>query len=101
LTVIGDLDARLVRRSVYAQLASIRACYVARLEARPELAGVLVASFAIARNGMVIHVAASGIEDRAVEGCVEAVIRAIRFTARDTGDVVQVSDCRFTVRPDN
>jgi hypothetical protein len=100
LTVTGDLDYSLVRRPVYAQLPSIQQCYVARLEARPELAGVVIASFAIARNGSVIDVSASGVRDRVVEACVEAVIRAIRFPSREAGGVVNVSHCRFSLRPD-
>ncbi|MGM0577940.1 MAG: AgmX/PglI C-terminal domain-containing protein [Myxococcota bacterium] len=76
-----------VSRVVLRRIGAIRACYQARLESEPELAGTLELGWTIGQRGKVraVEVPRDTLEDSKAKNCVVRVLRRMRFPKPDGG----------------
>ncbi|MEZ4366282.1 MAG: AgmX/PglI C-terminal domain-containing protein [Kofleriaceae bacterium] len=86
-TVVGDLDASMLRRYIRRELTKISYCYEKELLANPTLGGTVQAVFTVNPQGVVVSSTAKGV-DGAVSSCVASVVAAITFPSLPS--VVQV-----------
>ncbi|GAC1348371.1 MAG: hypothetical protein NVSMB23_29320 [Myxococcales bacterium] len=91
--VVGHIDPELIRKVVHDHRAQIRTCYEMQLNARPNLAGKLVAAWTIDAQGNVVeaHTQESALHDRTVESCVSGKIKTWRFPIPKGGGEVFVT----------
>jgi hypothetical protein len=89
-TTTGFCKRSNVKSVVRRRAGAIRACYEARLQSQPTLAGKLTAKWTIAQNGSVRAATVSGsLRDTKVRSCLIRVLRRMRF-AKPEGDVCKV-----------
>jgi FHA domain len=91
--VVGRIDPELIRKVVHDHRAQIRTCYEMQLNARPNLAGKLVAAWTIDAQGDVVeaHTQESALHDRTVESCVSSKIKTWHFPIPKGGGEVFVT----------
>jgi FHA domain len=91
--VVGRIDPELIRKVVHDHRAQIRTCYEMQLNARPNLAGKLVAAWTIDAQGDVVeaHTQESALHDRTVESCVSGKIKTWHFPIPKGGGEVFVT----------
>jgi hypothetical protein len=91
--VVGHIDPELIRKVVHDHRAQIRTCYEMQLNARPNLAGKLVAAWTIDPEGNVVeaHTQESALHDRTVESCVTSKIKTWHFPIPKGGGEVFVT----------
>ncbi len=77
-TIVGQLDATIVRRFMRQQLVVFRACYKRELLQSPALAGTMTLRFVITVNGKPQAVRATGL-GKAVGSCVVKQVTAMEF----------------------
>jgi hypothetical protein len=98
-TAVGrDKDG--IRSVIRGHLAEIRACYERGLARKPDLAGTLKLTFAIAEDGSVASATTEiGFPDERVADCVAGIAKTLVFPPADGHGVVVVT-YPFTLRPD-
>jgi TonB family protein len=91
--VTGTLSREDIERVIRRNIARIRACYEGELANTPGLSGRLVIRFVIGANGTVTTAAVeeSTLNNAAMEACVVAQFRRMRFPAPEGGGVVTVT----------
>ncbi len=93
--VQGGLDKSIVRRYVRRKLDRIRYCYDRALLANARLRGTVKVTFVIANNGAVISSNGSGMNS-AMNSCVAAIVKRVRFPRTDGGMVTVAYPFNFT-----
>lgn len=87
-SVRGGLDPDKVRRVIRAKHASLRRCYINRLQTRPGLQGRITVHFVIGSAGRVTRVSSfDTIGDAALKRCIENRFKALRFPRPRGADV--------------
>ena len=78
--VQGSLSKAIIRSRIRANRARFRYCYEQGLQRQPGLQGRVVVHFTIAPTGRVTTAnAASSMGDAAVQGCIAASVRRLKF----------------------
>jgi Ca-activated chloride channel family protein len=88
-TVVGDIDAAIIRRYVKRNLEKIRYCYEKKLATQHDLQGTITAVFAISPSGVVASSTADGM-DTEVAQCVADVIKQIEFPSHEGGGITEI-----------
>ena len=90
--LIGSLTKDEVARVIRRNLARFKFCYERALASAPNLAGKVALRFTILPDGRVAKVTVdeSSLEDAPVEGCVQKVMRSLRFNRPRGGGIVVV-----------
>jgi hypothetical protein len=89
-SVRGDLDKTIIRRYLRRRLPQIRYCYEKELLRSPKLAGRATAEFTIESTGRVSSAKVTGLGNRAVESCLQKVLRTMQFPQAKGGGIVLV-----------
>ncbi len=91
--IMGSLDRSVIAAYIRRNLAKIRWCYEKGLARDPKLFGKVVINFTIANTGKVSQskVRRTTMGDKAVESCIAAQIRKIRFPKPKGGGIVIVN----------
>ena len=97
-TSSGGLDKVVIRRYIRRNLNKIAYCYEKELAAKPDLSGVVTATFTIGGEGKVTASSAKGMDDN-VATCIADLIRAIEFPKPEGGGEVNVTSYPFSFRP--
>lgn len=90
LTLSGRIPPEVIQRVVRQHFGAVRGCYEMGLRTNPSLAGRVVVSFTIGRDGAVGMVNASGDMPADVSGCVAKTFYGLSFPAPE-GGVVNVT----------
>lgn len=97
-TVSGRLPPELIQKAVRDEVEALRGCYLASLERKPELAGLVTVRFVIARDGSVSAAKAESddLEDAEVIDCVTRVFQGLTFPKPEGGVVTVVYPIRYS-----
>ena len=82
----GWMDDGVVERALLARKGALEGCYAKQLELRPGIGGKVVVSFRIGPAGGVQSATAAGF-DRAVDACLEGILRTLDVPAPHGGPV--------------
>jgi TonB family protein len=97
-TVTGQLDKKLIARTIREHISEMKACYEGGLAARPELAGRVNVQFTIDTDGAVVTsvLAQSTLGEPRVENCLVKAVRSWKFPPPDGGIVIVNYPFEFT-----
>jgi len=92
-SVVGNLDADIIRRVVRAHINEVRTCYNAGLIRKPSLEGRVAVQFTIGGQGTVTNtqIVDTTISDEEVETCIAKAVKAWKFPKPDGGGSVVVT----------
>ncbi|MFO0564017.1 MAG: AgmX/PglI C-terminal domain-containing protein [Polyangiaceae bacterium] len=98
VNVSGRLPPEVIQRIIRANYAAPRACYVAALEKKPKLNGLVTIRFVIGEDGAVREAKSAGstLPDASVVRCVEKFFAKLRFPAPESGIVTVSYPIRFS-----
>lgn len=87
LEVSGGLDRETVKRVINSYRRQIRSCFESALRTRPDLTGRIAYQWVISETGPVLSVKmqSSDVNEKRFEGCVQEVIRTMKFPKAPNG----------------